>query len=153
MASISEQEKTKLGRTSRRQWLSAIAGTIGFGFAVAALSRYMRPNAPAHGRTVNLGNIDTLLSGGTQRAVNAEGSPLVVVRPASAPAYALLMKCTHAGCPLTLKTNKIHCGCHGGVFDLQGNPESGPPKKPLTRLPMWVSDDTVYVRLPGKPEA
>lgn len=153
MASISEQENAKLGRTSRRQWLSAIAGIFGFGLAAAVLMRYMRPDAPTHAHTINFGNIDALLAQGTIRTVSAEGSPLVVVRPKDASPYAMLMTCTHAGCPLALKDDKIMCGCHGGVFDLSGRPEEGPPKKPLTRIPLWVRDDSVYVRLPGRGDA
>ncbi len=150
MSSISEQETAKLGRTSRRQWLTAIAGMVGFGIGVTALARYMRPDTPVYSRTINLGNIDVLLKRGTQRTMNAADNPLVVVRPADAAPYAMLMQCTHAGCPLTLQNNKILCGCHGGVFDITGRPESGPPKKPLARIPLWVSDDSVFVRITGK---
>ena len=152
MVSNSEQENAKLGRTSRRQWLSAIAGMLGVSIGFAALARYMRSDVPTYGRTVNLGNIDAFVSRGAQRTVNTNGSVVVVVRPQTAPPYAMLMECTHSGCPLALKSNKIICGCHGGVFDIAGRPESGPPKEPLTRVPLWVQDDSLYVRIKASRE-
>ncbi|MDZ4746536.1 MAG: Rieske 2Fe-2S domain-containing protein [bacterium] len=150
MASISEQENTKLGRTSRRQWLTAIAGTLGFGLIASVLARYMRADAPAHAQTIDLGNVDALLTLGSQRSMHVANTPMVLVRPTDAAPYALLMTCTHAGCPLALKQNKILCGCHGGVFDIAGRPEKGPPKKPLTRIPLWVQNSNVYVRIPAR---
>lgn len=151
--SISEQENAKLGRTSRRQWLSAIAGMFGVGIGAAVLARFMRSDAPSYAQTISLGNIDAFVQKGTQRTVNTNGSVLVVVRPESTPPYAMLMECTHSGCPLALKSNKIICGCHGGVFDLAGRPESGPPKEPLTRVPLWVQDDSLYVRITSSRES
>lgn len=149
MALNSEQESTKLGN-SRRQWLMAAASLLGVGAGMAALARFMRTNAPSFSRTVSLGNLPPTLLPGTARTVSADGIPVIVVRPADAEPYAMLMECTHAGCPLALQRNRIVCGCHGGVFDLKGLPESGPPKKPLTRIPYWVNDDIAYVRLDGK---
>lgn len=152
MALNSEQDQTKLGRTSRRQWLAAIASMFGFGVSAIALARFLQSDAPQYTHTVRLGKLDDLVVRGSQRTVNADGTTLVVVRPAVEPAYAMLMECTHAGCPLALEKNKIRCGCHGGVFDIQGRPESGPPKKPLTRIPLSVIDDTVFVRTGGRRE-
>lgn len=143
----SEQEDAKLGRTSRRQWLSAIAGMFGIGIGAAALARFMRSDVPSYAQTRGLGNIDAFVRRGAQRTINSNGSVLVVVRPEVDPPYAMLMECTHSGCPLALKNNKILCGCHGGVFDLAGRPVSGPPKKPLTRVPLWVQDNLLYVRV------
>ena len=150
MALISEQEDAKLGRTTRRQWLSAIAGILGFGVGALALARYMRADAPSYAHDVCLGDVDAFVARGSQRTVYVEGVPILVVRPESETPYAMLLQCTHAGCPLALKSNKILCGCHGGVFDLAGRPVSGPPKQPLTRMPLTVRDREVYVQVPAR---
>jgi Rieske Fe-S protein len=152
MALNSEQESTKVGN-SRRQWLTAIASILGVGVGMSALARYMRTNAPSYTRTVNLGRIDDVVPLGAQRTLNADGVPIIVVRPADAQPYAMIMECTHAGCPLALQGRDIVCGCHGGVFDLKGLPQSGPPKKPLTRIPYWVTDAVAFVRLDRKRKA
>ncbi|MGA1434551.1 MAG: ubiquinol-cytochrome c reductase iron-sulfur subunit [Candidatus Kapaibacteriota bacterium] len=46
--------------------------------------------------------------------------------------------CTHGGCPVEWAESdqKFFCRCHGGVFDANGRPISGPPKKPLTQYPV-----------------
>ncbi|MBM4151036.1 MAG: Rieske (2Fe-2S) protein [Ignavibacteria bacterium] len=52
--------------------------------------------------------------------------------------------CTHAGCPV--QWNEIDqtflCKCHGGIFDAQGLPLAGPPKKPLNKLTVKKRDIT-----------
>ena len=47
---------------------------------------------------------------------------------------ALSAKCTHLGCTVQYEAdqNRIHCACHGGVYDAAtGRNVSGPPPKPL----------------------
>lgn len=50
--------------------------------------------------------------------------------------YALSLICTHAGCDLSGQTSfrGIACGCHGSVFDAQGNVLHGPASVPLPHL-------------------
>ena len=43
-------------------------------------------------------------------------------------------RCTHLGCKVRFKENEFRCPCHKGVFDLDGQPRSGPVKKPLVRF-------------------
>ena len=50
-------------------------------------------------------------------------------------------RCTHLGCKLRVKHETFACPCHKGVFDLDGNPRSGPVKKPLTRFETRVGKD------------
>lgn len=55
--------------------------------------------------------------------------------------------CTHLGCLVgfnRLKSQFI-CPCHGGVYDMEGNVLSGPPPKPLNRLPVKVEDGSIMV--------
>ena len=42
--------------------------------------------------------------------------------------------CTHQGCPVRIVTEGFACPCHGGQFNLEGLPVSGPPKAPLEAL-------------------
>ena len=52
--------------------------------------------------------------------------------------------CTHAGCPVRWNETdqKFFCKCHGGIFDAQGLPLAGPPKKPLNKLTVEKRDIT-----------
>jgi cytochrome b6-f complex iron-sulfur subunit len=55
--------------------------------------------------------------------------------------------CTHFGCLVNWDSNKkiFLCPCHGGTYDIDGNVISGPPPRPLTRLPLKIKDGKVYV--------
>ena len=75
-------------------------------------------------------------------------------------------RCTHLGCTVRFRpatsedrppgdrssadrdtgTGEFQCPCHGGVFDADGNPQSGPVSEPLRRLETRVVDGTVEVR-------
>lgn len=52
-------------------------------------------------------------------------------------------ECTHLGCMVTWRSEEqqFYCPCHGGIFDPQGRPVSGPVSEPLRQLPARVSAD------------
>ena len=61
---------------------------------------------------------------------------------------ALSAVCTHLGCTVQYEpqANRIHCACHGGVYDPRtGANVSGPPPKPLTRFKVTVNEGGVEV--------
>ena len=51
--------------------------------------------------------------------------------------------CTHLGCGVRWEEEgkRFLCPCHGGVFDSEGNPVSGPVFKPLDRMEARVGRD------------
>ena len=56
--------------------------------------------------------------------------------------------CTHLGCTVQYEPqmNRIHCACHGGVYDPRtGANVSGPPPKPLKLFKVAVNDTGVLV--------
>ncbi|MCA9414907.1 MAG: Rieske (2Fe-2S) protein [Candidatus Omnitrophica bacterium] len=56
--------------------------------------------------------------------------------------------CTHLGCTVQYETdkNRIHCACHGGVYDpVSGHPVSGPPPRSLRKYNVEVKDAQVIV--------
>lgn len=60
--------------------------------------------------------------------------------------------CTHLGCTVNWKSDEgssgeFVCPCHGGRFDRNGNVISGPPPKPLKRVPANVENGEIYARL------
>jgi cytochrome b6-f complex iron-sulfur subunit len=56
--------------------------------------------------------------------------------------------CTHLGCTVQYEPqmDRIHCGCHGGVYNpYTGANVSGPPPKPLRLFKVAVSEAGVQV--------
>jgi cytochrome b6-f complex iron-sulfur subunit len=56
--------------------------------------------------------------------------------------------CTHLGCTVQyeVQADRIHCACHGGVYDAYtGSNVSGPPPKPLKLYKVAVSDTAIDV--------
>lgn len=71
----------------------------------------------------------------------------VVIRKQSGEFVALSAICTHLGCVVQWEKEKQNflCPCHGGRFTPDGTVISGPPPKPLERLPLVVADGVVTV--------
>lgn len=56
--------------------------------------------------------------------------------------------CTHLGCTVAFDkaNNRIHCACHGGVYDANtGENISGPPPRPLKKYALKVNPGNVFV--------
>jgi len=56
--------------------------------------------------------------------------------------------CTHLGCTVHYEpeNNRIHCACHGGVYDSEsGRNVSGPPPRPLKQYKVAVTDAGVRI--------
>lgn len=55
--------------------------------------------------------------------------------------------CTHLDCTVRYRSDlqKIHCACHNGIYDLNGQNISGPPPRPLRQYKVAQSGDDVVV--------
>ena len=64
---------------------------------------------------------------------------------------AFLAVCTHLNCTVGYRPEHqdIHCACHLGKFDLDGNVVSGPPPRPLTRFVVETRDALLVVAQQG----
>ena len=71
--------------------------------------------------------------------------PIFLVREEDA-VVAYDARCTHLGCTVRFKEGEFRCPCHGGIFDAEGNPVSGPVSKPLARLETRIVKGMVEVR-------
>lgn len=60
-------------------------------------------------------------------------------------------RCTHMGCPYKWQPGEgvFKCGCHGGVFDIEGRVLAGPPPRPLDRLDSRVVNGELLVAKGG----
>ena len=132
--------------------LSAAAG-VAYAAAIAyPIYRYL--NSPAE-MAASLGAVKEVLLKDAQKL--AKGSALmfkfgsrpgVLIHHQDDSWTALSAVCTHLGCTVQYEPelNRIHCNCHGGVYDpVTGKNVSGPPPKPLTRYSTVVNDNGVLV--------
>jgi cytochrome b6-f complex iron-sulfur subunit len=74
--------------------------------------------------------------------------PAMLIHHADGTWSAFSAVCTHLGCTVQFEpnNNRIHCSCHGGVYDPNtGKNVSGPPPKPLTAYKVSVGDNGVVV--------
>ena len=55
--------------------------------------------------------------------------------------------CTHLGCTVEYNKDdkKIHCNCHGSVFDLTGKNISGPAPAPLQPMRIILKDNDITI--------
>lgn len=61
--------------------------------------------------------------------------------------------CTDLGCPVTWDAGSqwFFCPCHGGIFDREGVPRSGPPPRPLHRYATRIVNGAVEIDLESLP--
>jgi Rieske Fe-S protein len=85
------------------------------------------------------GNVSALAVG-TLQAIST--GPIAIGRDASG-VWAMTLICTHAGCDMatrgSVSDSGVSCGCHGSVFDTQGNPVGGPAQSPLEHFEVTIS--------------
>jgi cytochrome b6-f complex iron-sulfur subunit len=75
-------------------------------------------------------------------------APAMLIHHLDGTWVALTAVCTHLGCTVQYEPqmNRIHCACHGGVYDPRtGANVSGPPPKPLKLFKVAVNDTDVLV--------
>jgi cytochrome b6-f complex iron-sulfur subunit len=61
--------------------------------------------------------------------------------------FALSSSCSHLGCLVdwSHQRGQFVCPCHGGKYDMNGDVISGPPPHSLARMPLKITDGTVYI--------
>lgn len=75
-------------------------------------------------------------------------SPAMLIHHEDGTWVAFTAVCTHLGCTVQYEpaANRIHCACHGGVYDPNtGANVSGPPPKPLKRFIVLVNAADVKI--------
>ncbi len=133
----------------RRSFLKAALAFLGATTAasfVYPLFRFLVP--PPRQKKVNslvIAKRDVPL--GDAKEIVFGGIPAIVVNRPGKGLIALSRVCTHLGCLVQYdqENKRLLCPCHAGVYDLEGNIVSGPPPKPLTKLPLKVEGETIVI--------
>jgi cytochrome b6-f complex iron-sulfur subunit len=143
------REERKMESSGRRRFLATCLGGMVAG-AVAAviypLYRYLapRPADRTAGRvTIPLKDIPE----GEAKFFEFAGSSAVIVRKKGGGVTALSAVCTHLGCIVQWEKDRqaFLCPCHAGHYTADGAVTSGPPPKPLTKLPFTVAGGVVTI--------
>ena len=124
---------------SRRRLLNWFLGTS-LGALLAAIvypvARFLKPPEV---ETASTNEVDAGATNDPEyvakgyRIVRFGSEPVIVVRVSETDFRAFSAVCTHLACIVEYrKANQvIHCNCHNGEFNLQGQVVGGPPPKPL----------------------
>jgi cytochrome b6-f complex iron-sulfur subunit len=142
-------------QATRRAFLAA-AGVAGVCYAAALaypVYRYLAsPEEMAMEATavtsVALGADYRQLPKGTAKMFKFGASPAMLIHHQDGRWISMTAVCTHLGCTVQYEpqADRIHCACHGGVYDpYTGANVSGPPPKPLKLFKVTVNDADVIV--------
>lgn len=133
----------------RRKFLGLCLGGVATG-ALAALIyplyRYLapRPVESSAGKVViPLNDVPE----GEAKFFEFAGASAVLVKKRGGELVALSAVCTHLGCIVQWEKDKQEflCPCHGGLYTADGTVISGPPPKPLPKLPLTVANETITI--------
>jgi cytochrome b6-f complex iron-sulfur subunit len=133
-------------RRSFLKTLLAFLGAISAASFVYPLSRYIAPPANTEtSKTLVIAKREIPLGDAMEIVFN--GVPAVILNRPGKGLVAISRVCTHLGCLVQYdKENKrLLCPCHAGIYDLEGNIVSGPPPKPLPKLPFRVEGETIVI--------
>lgn len=75
-----------------------------------------------------------------------DGQPILLTQAKAGTIVGLSAICTHQGCTVLPRGNRLLCPCHGSVYALDGSNVSGPAPSPLPPVPVHVVSGEV---LPG----
>lgn len=135
--------------SSRRTFLTACLGALGIaglGATLYPLLRYLAPSQGAGKKQKLTFQLSDIPEGGA-KYFELNGIAAVLVQPKGGPVTAFSAVCTHLGCIVQWQKgqDRFLCPCHGGLFSAQGTVLSGPPPKPLEKLPVVVQGTTVTI--------
>lgn len=126
---------------SRRAFARITLGGVGLCYAAAIgypVYRYLRSPAEKSAALAAVSEVSLKdahkLPAGSALMFKFGTEPCLLIHLSDGKWVAFSAKCTHLACTVEFQPdkNRIHCACHGGVYDPRtGQNLSGPPPKPL----------------------
>ena len=134
---------------SRRTFLGVCLGGIAAVFMAGLVYPVFRYLAPAK-ESAGTGKVtipEGELAEGEAKFIQFAGSAAVVVRKKGGALMALSAVCTHLGCIVQWQKERQEflCPCHAGLYAAEGTVLSGPPPKPLQKLPVAMANGVITV--------
>ena len=130
--------RTALGRLGLA-WASALAAAA----LGPACARGERERAGPRAVRVPLRELPP----GRRLVVTWDGEPVELLRSADGRTRALLLSCSHFGCPVEWREaeGRYQCPCHDGRYDADGRVLQGPPPKPLRQIPVRIEGEELIL--------
>jgi cytochrome b6-f complex iron-sulfur subunit len=133
----------------RRKFLGICLGGVTVSAAVAVAYPLYRYLAPLQNETSTIKVLipEQEVPAGGAKFFEYAGSTAVVVRKQGGELVALSAVCTHLGCIVQWEkeNHEFLCPCHAGHYTSEGAVISGPPPKPLAKLPFVVANGTITI--------
>jgi len=126
--------------------LLAVFGTTAIAFLTYPLARFLAPPAEkAKGKQISIKRSEILA--GEAKSIALNNTPVIIINRQDKGFIALSKVCTHLGCIVEYDKGKkrLLCPCHAGTFDLEGNVISGPPPRPLPKMPLKVEGENIVI--------
>ena len=151
---IVQDEEAQQEPRTRRAFLAAAAGAAGLCYVTALgypVYRYLAsPSEMADSAAVTEVTLKDAqkLAAGSVLMFKFGPSPAMLIHHLDGRWIALTAVCTHLGCTVQYEpaADRIHCACHGGVYNpYTGANVSGPPPKPLRLFKVAVNPAGVEV--------
>lgn len=158
---MEEEEKKEVSRRDfMKVAIAAIGGVIGLSWVAPAVAYIVEPALKSGqgegwlqlGSTAKIEvGVPTLFKVNIQRqtgwVTNQEELAVYVLTKDGRDYIAMSNVCTHLGCRVRwiADQDKFVCPCHNGVFDKEGNVQSGPPPRPLNRYETKVENDQLFI--------
>ena len=143
------------GEANTRRAFLAAAGAAGLAYTAALAYPIYRYLASPAEMAMNATAVTEVtlkdaqkLAAGSVLMFKFGTSPAMLIHHEDGTWVALTAVCTHLGCTVQYEpqANRIHCACHGGVYDPRtGANVSGPPPKPLKLFKVAVNETGVEV--------
>ena len=133
----------------RRKFLGVCLAGATVAAAAAAAYPVLQYLSPASGVT-GAGQVvfaESEIPEGEAKFFEYAGSAAVLVKTKTGEVVALSAVCTHLGCIVQWVKEKqdFLCPCHAGEFAPDGTVVSGPPPKPLAKIPVTVAEGKITV--------
>lgn len=76
-----------------------------------------------------------------------DARPIFVRRTPDGSYSAVSTRCSHRGCEVAPRGERLACPCHGSEYTLEGSVLQGPAERPLPSFPTEVRDGVVLIDL------
>jgi menaquinol-cytochrome c reductase iron-sulfur subunit len=140
-----------------------VGGIVAVPAVLTAISPVLRTTRPEHWATV--GPLEQFEIGSVVRAhipiprepgarqTGPGEKSVYILRRGEAEFTVYSRTCTDLSCPLTWDPGSqwFYCPCHGGIFDMEGNPQAGPPSRPMYRYTTRIRDGMLEIDLNSVP--
>lgn len=136
-------------KTDRRTVLNRIIyiwGAVTSLPVIAAIIDFIYPPVRAFVGEKVIGTVNELQPN-TSTIVQLGERPVIVITKGTGETIAFGANCTHLGCVVRFREERgdIYCACHYSVFNIEGQPVSGPANRPLEEIPVKIVNDQIAI--------